>query len=817
MQGQGQGQGEGRNRAAMAKSGPGPAGLDRGNGLLLALLAVFLAALAGLCMISLNHLRDVAVAAVMAQRHVSASLMLGAVRAADIALLAAMAASGIALLWSGMARDRLQRLLSTCGPGEAWLLVSLISLFTGHAYLNPGLLLGGDIALHISRFHEVASGLAGGVLPHWTNYQYAGEPLLWFTGPLPFVLGGALAAVVGDANLAAKLILFAGHMLSAWAMFALLRRLGFLPLAASLAAAFFAGGFAQLHLFLYCGVLPQIFTEIFLILIFFAADGIMRGTGRLWANQLIFGIAVGLLIINHQPHAPFVAVYLALFGGALLASGIWPWRRLPALTLAGLCGVLIAGIAVLPVLGDGASVMIEPVRGLMSLRWPAAGRLANLLAWSNSRVAWKIVDYWSYLGLGLIIFGGLGAWRAWRAGAGAAQVAECPGPSGRRMAQAATLCFGLGLFLYNPVVRDIMFLMFFASIAAAYGLSVLLREGRLRGILAGVAVLAVLDMALTAIQPINRTDKGFALQAGHWLQANAPGERVAEIAFARDGSQTVDMGPNGSLLSYDAMVGRIAGNHNMAATRLHNFLAVAVRSAGADLQAGRLSPRSRAALGLFNVTRIVCTGPAAMGCPAGFAPNAANAALGAHLRLPASPVLFSARLRHQGQAAGTQYPMVWPNAFWPEQSHVQIMAVASEITRALGVMMPDFDTQQARALEASDAPDSSLAPPPGGLAVALRGYEVGLQQVRARVQANAPCFLQLAHPAFAGNVVRLNGVDVIPMHSPLNLIVLKIPAGISEITITPQLTAAERAGIWASVAGLGALLLLSAAAWARGR
>ena len=67
---------------------------------------------------------------------------------------------------------------------------------------------------------------------------------------------------------------------------------------------------ALLHLFLFRGVFPQQFTIIFLVLIFYAAEGLMRGLPGQARDWLVFSLATAGLIINHQPHALYAALYL---------------------------------------------------------------------------------------------------------------------------------------------------------------------------------------------------------------------------------------------------------------------------------------------------------------------------------------------------------------------------------------------------------------------------------------------------------------------------------------------------------------------------
>jgi len=329
------------------------------------------------------------------------------------------------LLWLELRHRACSRLLATASDTEAFALLTILVAWFGHSYLSPGVLLGGDTGTHVSRFLEVKRGLDAGLLPQWTNYQYAGAPLLWFTGPLTYVVGGSIAFVVRDALAATKIMLFVLHVLSGWAYLALLRRLGIRTIPAMVAAAGFAGSFAHLHLFLFRGVIPQAFTIIFLVLLFYSADGLLRGKGARWVNGLVFSLATAAMIVNHQPHALFAAAYLSLFGGVALLSGFWHRQGIPMLIAAGVLGVIASTIAVVPVLVEADWVMIQPEGALFGLHLPTMAWLLNLARIIHEKCAIKAKSLTSFATMrtGCLMeffamkslaqaFGGLGRFRA---------------------------------------------------------------------------------------------------------------------------------------------------------------------------------------------------------------------------------------------------------------------------------------------------------------------------------------------------------------------------------------------------------------------
>lgn len=774
----------------------------RPNGAVLLMLASAALWSALFSLTAVNRAKDVAVHAVLHGEPVAPRALLGALGPLDGLVAALAAASVAALLAAEWRRRAVSEFLRTCTPGQAFLALTIAAAWTGHAYLSPGILLGGETGTHVSRFLEVGRGLQGGTLPTWTNDQYLGEPLLWFTGPLTYVVGGVLTLLTGgDAVAASRVFLFACHMAGAWLFFLFLRRLDMGPTASLVGAAGFAGCFAHLHLFLYRGVFPQALTIAFLVLLFHTAEGLARGRGGRGLNWLGFALATAGLITNHQPHALFAAVYLGLYGGVSLLLGRWRWRAmaLPLMVLAGAAGVAIAALAVLPVAVEGDWVLIERTEPLFNLQVSSARRLAQLVLWRNTRTNWAM-DYWAYLGTVTAVLAGLGAWQALRGRAGREQ---------RALACAALACFAVGLFLYNPVVRDILFLFFFAGILAALGTEALTGAApRWRGALPLAVALLALDLASTSVQPVARTDRAYQVEAGQALERRAPNERIVEVFVGADGSFSADIGPDGSPTGYAALVQRTAGNHNMAATHAHNYLAATVKLAEDDLRRdGALSPPTRRLLEMLNVTRIVCFSPVAAGCPARFAGARSEDSLGATIRLDGAPVLFGRTLRALPPPPSFDKPMLWPHQFARDNPLVaaRIAGIDTFLAQVAAVEAPDGQriagALAVRALDAGEAPAQAGAWTPH-----LVAYTVDLERVSLRIESDGDGYAQLAHPWFPATIVRVNGQRIAPLQGATDLMVVPIHRGISEIEITPSTTSVRTASVWISALALLATL-----------
>jgi hypothetical protein len=685
---------------------------------------------------------------------------------------------------------------------EAFMLLTLVLAWCGQAYLSPGILLGGDTGSHIARFLEIRRGLETGSLPMWTNYDYLGSSLLGFTGPFTYVVGGALDVLVRDPVTTSKILLFSTHLAAGWLFFALMRRLDFRPLSAFLASVGFGGSFGLLHLFLFRGVFPQQFTVLLLVLVFYAAEGLMRGFPSRARDWLILTLATAALIINHQPHALYVGLYLVLFGAFSLWQGRWHMRGAWLFASAGILGGVIATFAVVPILFESSWVMIVPESGMLQFHLPTLERLSHLFVWRNTRTTYGI-DYWAYLGIVMVVLAGVGGWAA---------LTGKLNDERRRLAVALLPCIVLAFFLYNPVVRDIMFLVFFFALYAVMGAEWLAANAPSgKRVMLFVAVLAVLDVASTSIQPAARRDKQFMIDAGLYLEAKAPNERILEATTRRDGSMIMEMGPSSGPISYYSTVQRVAGHHNMAATQVHNYAETVAKLAENDLHTiKQLSPETALLAATLNVSRVVCLDVAAAGCPPQFKGASQEGPLGAAIHIPnASPVLFSRSLSLLPPDKNLDKPMLWGEDFFIPASP-QAKGVEAFLRRYLETAKINGGPHMAETIPVRALPERALDSASAEWQPQLISYTVGLERVDLKIHTNGPGYVQVAHPWFPGNQVTINGRSVQPIQGSLSLIVLPLTAGENVIAIYPVVTPIRHASAVVSLVAL-ILALLGAA------
>jgi hypothetical protein len=759
-------------------------------------LGLFLTVTAAFSLWTIGLIKDAVVHAVLHGGPSPLRAAIGSIGLVDVVLLILVVLSSLWIMRLEISQGAYSRFLTGATAYETLIVLTLFLAWTGHSYAFPGVLLAGDAATHISRFLEVQIGLQHGVLPTWTNYQYMGEPLLWFTGPLVYVAGGTLSFLLGDPTRAAKVLLFSLHMAAGYLFYAFLLRLERGRIAAMIGSICFSGCFAILHLFVYRGVFPQAFTIVFLVLLFFSADGLFRDRGRQWVNALAFSLATAGLIINHQPHALFAAAYLLIFTVAALANGWWSMRAVPLLLVAGVLGVITSTAAVLPTITEADWVMINAGEQPFGLHVPTFARLLHLILWKDIRTTWGF-DYWAYLGLGLLIGLVAGLWAAFRGGADR---------SLRPVVITSSACALASLFLYNPVVRDILYMVFFVGIIAACGFDWILVRFRARQRVAlALFALVLCDVMSTSIQPVARTDKAFLVSVGERLRDLGSSSRVVQIELAPGTPPAADMGPDNYASSFRVPVPRLAGDHNMAATHVHNFAATLIKQAETDLRSTqRLQPLTRDLMAAFNVGKIICNSPISNGCPDSFDPSVKDSELGRFVPISdATPVIFSRNLIRMSFGGGVEKPMLWDEDFYLKPPSVRVEHIRETLADWRKTEQFDLAHRQAAFIAVKDLPPDYVSPATDeAWRPTLESYHVGLQRTTFRFQSDIAGYAQLACPWYPGISVLVNGLKVRPLEGTLNFVVVRLPAGKTLIELRPELTGIERTSLFISLFGL---------------
>jgi hypothetical protein len=427
--------------------------------------------------------------------------------------------------------------------------------------------------------------------------------------------------------------------------------------------------------------------------------------------------------------------------------------------------------------------MIDPEGGLFRFHLPTLERLGHLVIWRDTRTTYGI-DYWAYLGIVLVGLAIVGGWVALRGRLG---------PERRRLAWAVAPGLGACFVLYNPVVRDVMYIVFFVGILAALGLewlAVAVRPGS--RLLLITATVLLIDVASTSVQPVARSDKQFLIDAGLYLARIAPDERIAEIDLGSDGSPAVNVGPGSGPLSAYATVQRIAGHHNMAATHVHNYAVTILEMMERDLRRDRrVAEPTLSLLRLLNVTRIICFTATAVGCPDSYAQAAAEGPLGRVVHVAdGSPVVFSRHLVALAPPPGFDKPMLWAEDYENVPANPVVQRIEDYLGRYLQEAGIVWSSRMAAALpvrsvapvgQSNDSDDAAWH-------AALSRYAVSLQGETMRIEASGPGYAQLTHPWYPASVVRINGRTVTPFEGAFDLLVVPLETGVNDIDVEPMTT-----------------------------
>jgi hypothetical protein len=193
-----------------------------------------------------------------------------------------------------------------------------------------------DVWPHLARLKLFYEAIRGGFSPFYTFMLYCGFPALRFYSPLFYFLGGLLALLTGgNLLLALRVLLLLAHLLSAWAMFTLLRRRTGETTGAALGTiVYLLIPWRPVYL-CGCANFPPALTYLFLPLAFLALDYLLERREPRYA--FLLGLWVALLVLSHLAYAVFAVVFLLLFAGVGRVRRVGPVG--PAGRLLSLLGV----------------------------------------------------------------------------------------------------------------------------------------------------------------------------------------------------------------------------------------------------------------------------------------------------------------------------------------------------------------------------------------------------------------------------------------------------------------------------------------------
>jgi len=228
------------------------------------------------------------------------------------------------------------------------LLVLVVTAFLSTwPFFYPGHPATVDAWPHLARQKLFYDAIRGGFSPFYTFMLYCGFPALRFYSPLFYFLGGLFAFLTGGNLLVAlRLLLAVCHLLSAWAMFILLRRrIGDEAGAALGTIVYLLIPWRPVYV---CGIanFPSALTYLFLPLAFLTLDQLLERREMRYA--LLLGLSLALLVLSHAVYAVFALLFLVLY--AAFAPRLR--QGLPLLGLAALVALGLSAFFVVPFLAE---------------------------------------------------------------------------------------------------------------------------------------------------------------------------------------------------------------------------------------------------------------------------------------------------------------------------------------------------------------------------------------------------------------------------------------------------------------------------------
>jgi hypothetical protein len=498
-------------------------------------------------------------------------------------VLAALWVAALAVLqigWRGVSRLLIE---VTRSDRASLMAAAVVAVVAGRFYLDAGLPHQYDAKLHFMRVAETARILAAGEIPDWTFTFYGGYPILRFTGPLFYLLAGALALVTGSAAVGVKLVLGLSHLAGSLLVHRVIRALGGSPRAAFLGAVGVAVCFQRTAEVGVLGRHPVALLYVFLPLLLLVGVRLARRTTI--GNVVGFGASAALVLLSH----PGLATYgiLAASGfTVLLAFGEGSWRRAAGafggLALAGgVCVVLTAGLVV-PALLDRPSYHIATMYTAsgFDLKMPAVPRFLDLIHWR-----WRSTGAVTYLGLSLVLLALVGILR--RADRRGVRLALAG-------ATLALLVFVGGEYL---AARSVHFLVPLVAVAAGLGVDRLPTRA-----FPWIVLIVLLDLGPTTVQSPFRPDLAYDVAFVHRVRRETGPERALRVSL-RDG--TYQTSPFAT--AYDSGLAMPTGPFREAASiASYPWILGLLDAVEADLErAPTLGPPTRLALRGLGCSRLL--------------------------------------------------------------------------------------------------------------------------------------------------------------------------------------------------------------------
>lgn len=729
----------------------------------------------------------------------------------DYLLLALCAALSMVLIHGELFGRRISRALGNMRPAAFRLLMLSLFAFLSHSLMTPGDLVGGDYSSHVARIAHVRFSLLAGEVPTWDNYFYLGSPLLVFTGPLYFYLGGVLDLLLREPNLTSKLILFVSQVASGAVFLLCLREHRVGLLGAAIGSLLYVGSLSHINQVLWDGNHPQALTYVFLPVSFLLLRRVLTGAGST-GTWLALTLVNATLLYHHQSMAKAVGTYLIIHALAFLAfhPERLRLRLLVPLTLSAFGSLAVGAAAIIPIVLGRDAVMMYETLSIFEWRVPTVELWESLLLWEF--VPDSKTVYLGASGLVIILFGLALSLRS-----------KGPGKPGIERWLLVSTILGLIVALTErgQHVKFMVGILFFYAFLAGVAMDrISARLGAWSATASVLVALLVFDLTSTAMQPWNRTDKGYLHTAGRHLAAR-PDARRTMLTHTRgqDHNVVASIGPGAGVISYYPHQ-NLTGAHSLAATRSHNYLATIIKRSQKDLRSRQWRPETLDLLALLNVGVIVNDTGRQMGFPEAAPLADQTPALGRHVALGGyPPSVYAPTIVRIASQEPFEKPMLWNEDF------ANAGQTPAMIDRFLEDMLTRMGYDRERGLAARLLVREELPKPihrreasAGSLGkIAVRQHRVNIADASLVVDAGQAGYLRLPHVWYPTIKVSANGQPVKAVPDAMHFAVVPVTAGTTTFRIDYATMPAQRWSSLFSASSLGVVLLGAAGLRARRR
>lgn len=741
------------------------------------------------------------------------------IRLADILLILLLPTSLVILIVGEVKGELLSIFFNWCLTAKIRLFCLLFLLWTIATlyYWAPGYILAADSTSHLSRTNFVAESFKGFHFPFWSNFWYLASPFLQFYGPLYFWITGLVTMIFTDVTLATKFSLWILHILSGFTMFLYVKQISENSRAAFLSSTIYVYAFAHTHLIIWKGALPMSLILALLPLTFYFLEKYLQESHP---KRFLgfFTLTNALLLVSHPVMGLYCGWYLLLYIWIYFSLNFNRKYRLIPLLLSGVWTFIMSSFIIVPMLFEKSLVTASERSPLPIIKIPTLYTIKNALIWGNSLTG-KGTDNIAYLGITVFVLAFLAIIYFLR--------------KRERVILFPTIAFVFSFFISASSVREIVFILFFISILAGFGIlafdtiideirswfgQTLIKIGNPQKITMTIILLGLIliDIGPTTIQSVYRSDKGFFIEMGKKLESLNNSHRVIEASYEGEKLDAY-IGPGGTPLMY-FFIPLVIGPHNSTAPWTHNYAILLIERAISELNHnGLLSDSTVKGLVILNVKYILINNRSGYVLPDLQEASSyyTNRTLPAIEIADSEFILFSDRISTTYELSETlEKRLIWKEELASESSEKNTWI--QQIFKLIDDMNIDSRRRTTGQIFVKDNRGYlSGSNRVENLEIKIANLSYELKEVKLDVEVNVAGFLQLSYPYYRFLNIMVDGKTVEPLRSALELVVLPMEAGKHNIRITAYLSPLRKGTLVCSIFGGGSLVVFLI--WAQSR